>query len=251
MIKYSIIIPIYNEEESLGLLYSSLRKTMDGLGGDYEIIFVNDGSMDKSLEILKNISLQSNKVIIIDLAKNYGQSTAMQAGFDFTSGEIIITLDGDLQNDPEDIPRLLEKMGEGYDVVCGWRYYRYESLSRKVAAKIANILRRFFWGEKIHDVGCTLRVYLKQTLKDIYLYGHRHRFLTLFLLRMGFKIGELKITHNPRKFGRSKYSIFGRGVKSIVDLLYFIFSSNCVNTIKQKFYKVRGIIREGSYIYPE
>lgn len=244
---------MYNEEESLRLLYSSLRKTMESLREAYEIIFVNDGSVDNSFEVLKNISSKSNNLIIIDLAKNYGQSAAVQAGFDIASGEIIITMDGDLQNDPDDIPRLLEKMKEGYDVVCGWRYKRYDPLLKKISSKIANIFRRIFWNERIHDVGCTLRVYLKKTLKDIYLYGRMDpSFLTLILLKKGFKIGELKIKHNRRDFGRSKYGVFGQGaIKNIIDICCFIFFSNCNNTIKQKRYRVKRLLGAQSCIYSE
>ncbi len=249
-IEYSVVIPIYNEEKSLLPLYYSIRNVMSEIKYPYEIIFINDGSTDNSLDILKSISSKSNDVILVNLTENYGQSTAMQAGFDFSTGKIIITIDGDLQNDPRDIPRLLDKMRQGYDVVCGWRHDRHDPFLKRISAKIANVFRRLFWKEKIHDVGCTLRVYLRRTLKDIHLYRHRHRFLTFILLRKGFKIGEIKIKHHPRRFGKSKYSVFGCSIQSIIDLCFFIFLPRSIDSVGQKLYRVKEIVKNGISIYP-
>ena len=176
MIEYSVIIPVYNEQESVMPLYFSLKQVMDNLGKPYEIIFVNDGSQDNTLEALKGINNKSTHLHTINLNTHKGKSLALQAGFDRAQGRIIITMDGDLQNDPNDISRLLEKMAQGYDVVCGWRRIRHDPWAKKAAADIANYLRRIAFHENVHDVGCTLRAYTAGSIKGLKLYRQRHRF---------------------------------------------------------------------------
>ena len=219
MVKFSVVTPLYNEAESLKPLLSSLKKVMDKLGQQYEIIFINDCSKDKTLEVLLDPDLRSTNLVIVNLLRHYGQSQAMQAGFDIARGEIIITLDGDLQNDPEDIPKLLSKLNEGYDVVCGWRYPRKDNWLRRASSKVAYAARRIIAKEKIHDVGCTLRVFKKSVLKNVYLSKGMHRFYTLIMLKLGCNITEEKVNHCPRQFGKSKYNIRNRLLEGIINLI--------------------------------
>jgi glycosyltransferase involved in cell wall biosynthesis len=224
MIKYSIVIPIYNEEGSLVLLFDSIKNIMDQLSPDWEAIFINDHSKDRGLQTLKNIDAQGGHLVIIDLKKRYGKSASLQAGFDNARGEIIITLDGDLQNDPKDIPKLLEKMQEGFDVVCGWRHQRNDPWLKILSANIAGAVRKIITREDIHDVGCAFRVFKKETVKNVYLSKGLHRFLTLIMFKRGYKTGEVKIRHHPRRFGKSKYNIRNRlfeGMANLIDMAMF------------------------------
>lgn len=208
--KFSIIIPIYNEERAIHSLYFSLKATMDSLKQSYEIIFVNDGSRDRSLEMLNNINLEQSNLVIVNLSKHSGQSIAMQAGFDIAQGELIITMDGDLQYDSVDIPKLLNKINEGYDVICGWRRKRKDSLEKVLLSKIFANMRRIVFKEKIHDPGCTFRVFKRDILKNIFLFSGVHRFFTLITLKLGYKIGEIEVEHYHRRFGHSKYNVWNR-----------------------------------------
>lgn len=213
------MIPIYNEEESIRPLYFSLRNVMDKLGQSYEIIFVNDGSNDKTLEILCSIDAESTNLVTVDLKKHSGKSQAMQSGFDTAQGELIITMDGDMQYDPNDIPWLLEKVREGNDAVCGWRYKRKGPWIKKISSKIAVTVRRLITGERLHDPACNLAIFKKKILKNVYLSKGMHRFLMLIVLKLGYKVGEVKIKHHPRRFGKSKYNIRNRLFQGIVDLV--------------------------------
>lgn len=207
---FSVIISVYNEEQAVVLLYYSLKKVMDRLGQSYEIIFINDGSRDKSPDVLKSINLSPANLVIADLDKHRGQSAAIQAGFDVARGEFIITMDADLQNDPEDIPRLLDKLKDGYDVVCGWRHDRKDPRSKIITSCLASFFLRFMVKQNIHDFGCPLRILKKEALKNVYLSKGMHRFLTLLMFKLGYKIGEVKVNHYPRRFGKSKYNIHNR-----------------------------------------
>ncbi|MBU4251663.1 MAG: glycosyltransferase family 2 protein [Candidatus Omnitrophica bacterium] len=210
MPKFSVIIMAYNEEQTVIPLYYSLKKVMDKLGQSYEIIFVNDGSTDKSPDRLRSINLTPADLIIVDLDKHRGQSTAMQAGFDIAQGEFIITMDADLQNDPEDIPRLWDKLKDGYDAVCGWRYNRKDPRSKVIISHLASFFLRLMVKQDIHDFGCSLRILRKEALKNVYLSKGMHRFFILLMLKLGYKIGEVKVNHRPRRFGQSKYNIHNR-----------------------------------------
>lgn len=245
--KYSVIIPIYNEEESLLPLYYSLKSVMERLKAPYEMIFVDDGSTDRSFEKLKNIAASSASLTVISLNGRCGKSAALQTGFDAAQGEILITLDGDLQNDPEDIPKLLEKMNQGYEIVCGWRVDRKDPFHKKIASKIANRVRTALLQEKIHDVGCGLRVFKKTVLKKIRLWGNQHRFFTALVLRQGFRIGEEKVNHRFRQFGKSKYGIWDRLVEGIADLIRFQF--RCPSKPPQRGFdhKIKEIIKNESH----
>ena len=183
---------------------------MGKIGEPYEIIFVNDCSTDGSLDKLKSIPFSSPNLTVITLKKRYGQSVAMRAGLNIARGELIITMDGDLQNDPKDIPKLLEKMEEGCEIVCGWRYNRKDSWGKVSISKIICAIRRIITKENVHDFGCSLRVFKKDLLEHIYFSKSLHILLPLIMFKLGFKIGEVKVIHYPRRFGTSKYNVFDR-----------------------------------------
>lgn len=215
----SIIMPVYNEEETIGLACHQVKNLLDRLEESTEIIVVDDGSSDKTFQLLKEIKSEIGELKIIRLRSNFGQTAALSAGFSNAAGEIIITIDSDLQNDPNDIPRLLEKMKEGYDVVSGWRRKRKDPLfSRRIPSWIANRIISRFTGVYLHDYGCTLKAYKREIIKDIELYGQMHRFIPALAKWVGGKIGEVEVSHYPRRFGRSKYGI-GRTIRVILDLI--------------------------------
>ncbi len=219
----SVVIPAYNEEENIPILYEKLKKVLDNLGEDYEIIFVDDGSTDRTYEILKEIAQKDKKVKVIRFRRNFGQTAAMYAGFEHAKGDVIITMDADLQNDPEDIPRLLEKMKEGYDIVSGWRKDRKDPFfSRKLPSMIANWIISKVTGVHLHDYGCTLKAYRADIAKQYRLYGDMHRFLPALAKRFGAKITEIPVNHHPRLYGKSKYGI-GRTIRVILDIFLVKF----------------------------
>ncbi len=223
--KVSIVIPVFNEEENVPILYEKLKKVLENLNAEYEIIFVDDGSTDRTREILEEIASKDKKVKVVEFARNFGQTSAMMAGMDFATGDVIITMDGDLQNDPEDIPKLLEKIEEGYDVVSGWRKNRKDAaISRKLPSKIANWLIGRITGVKIHDYGCTLKAYRSSVIKRLRLYGELHRFIPALAstVTSTSKIIEIPVKHHPRIYGKSKYGI-SRTFKVIVDLFFIWF----------------------------
>ncbi len=226
MKKISVVIPIYNEEENIKILYLRLKQVLENLKKyDYEIIFVDDGSTDNSFEILKEISNKDSKVKVIRLTKNFGQTSALMAGIDYAKGEIIITLDGDLQNPPEEIPKLISEIEAGYLFVSGWRKNRKDSnLTRKIPSKIANFLIRKITNVDIHDYGCTLKAYRSDVIKNIRLYGEMHRFIPALVSTVipKNKIKEIVVKHDPRLYGKSKYGL-SRTFKVLVDLLFVYF----------------------------
>ncbi len=217
--KVSIVIPIFNEEESIPQLVQEVLKTMRNSDDSFEIVLVNDGSKDRSADVLKNLSKHIPELTCVLLRKNYGQTAAMAAGFDISDGEIVVSIDGDLQNDPADIPLLINKLNEGYDIVCGWRYDRKDpKISRKIPSKIANKLIRRVTGIHLNDYGCSLKAYRKEILSDMKLYGELHRFLPVLANIEGARIAEVKVNHRPRKHGLSKYGI-DRTFRVMMDLL--------------------------------
>ncbi|MCS6957544.1 MAG: glycosyltransferase family 2 protein [Aquificaceae bacterium] len=225
----SVVVPAYNEEENIPLLYQKLKEVLQRLGEDYEIIFVDDGSTDRTWEKLKEIAQKDKKVKLIRFRRNYGQTAAMYAGFQHASGEVIISMDADLQNDPEDIPRLLEKIQEGYDIVSGWRKDRKDPFfSRKLPSMVANWIISRVTGVKLHDYGCTLKAYRADIIKRLELYGDMHRFLPALTKNLGAKVTELPVKHHPRAFGKSKYGI-GRTVRVILDIFLVKFLNEYIN----------------------
>ena len=217
--KISVVIPVYNEEENLTLLHDELTEVMKSLDRPYEILFVDDGSKDTSLAILQTMQENDPKVVVVQFRRNFGQTAAMSAGFDFSSGDVIITMDGDLQNDPHDIPRFLEKIEEGFDVVTGWRYERKDKfLSRRLPSIIANKIISWTTGVTLHDYGCTLKAFRKEVIKNIRLYGEMHRFIPAIASGMGISFTEIKVNHRARQFGTSKYGI-SRTIRVVLDLI--------------------------------
>ena len=215
----SIIVPLFNEEESIVPLYNQLIGVLPRLGKSYEIIFINDGSADGSYALLCRLAEADRKVKVINLRRNFGQTAAMSAGFDHARGGIIISMDADLQNDPADIPRLLEKLAEGYDVASGWRKERQDKeVMRVLSSRLANWCIGRLTGVKLHDSGCTLKAYRAEIMRGTRLYGEMHRFIPALANLMGARICEVPVTHHRREFGRSKYG-FKRVLKVVLDLI--------------------------------
>jgi len=218
---FSIIIPIYNEEDNIIKLSDSILESLSGF--KYEVFFVNDGSIDNSRNIIEKITQKNLNFHIINLRRNYGQTAAMQAGFDHSNGDIVIPMDGDMQNDPRDIPKLIEKINEGYDVVSGWRKDRLDKkLTRILPSKIANYLISKISGLHLHDYGCTLKAYKKVVLNDIKLYGEMHRFIPIYAAWEGAKVTEIPVRHHARTAGKTKYGL-SRIPKVILDILVIRF----------------------------
>ena len=215
----SIIIPVFNESESIGYLLDEVLNVMQNNKLNCELIVVNDGSNDNTSIVLDELTIKIKELSVISLRKNYGQTAALSAGFDNSKGEIVITLDGDLQNDPNDIPKLISHINEGYDLICGWRYERKDKLiNRRIPSKIANKLIANVTGLKLHDYGCSLKAFRKEIVEDIKLYGELHRFLPVLANIEGAKIKEIKVNHRSRKYGSSKYGI-DRTFRVLMDLL--------------------------------
>lgn len=214
----SVVIPLYNEEENVAELYGRLKTVMESLGRGYELVFVDDGSTDGTLSLLKKTGSGDGSVVIISLRRNFGQTAAFAAGFDYARGDIIITMDGDLQNEPADIPKLLEAIN-GNDIVSGWRRRRRDPfLSRIAPSIIANCLISRVTGVYLHDYGCSLKAYRSEVIKNLRLYGEMHRFIPAVAKWYGVKIAEVETTHHPRLRGKSKYGIT-RTVRVILDLI--------------------------------
>lgn len=221
--KVSIILPVYNEENSIPSLVDEIFSVEDLNSKDLEVIFIDDGSTDKTKEILIKSAKKYSNIKNIFLVKNFGQTAAITAGIDNATGDVLITMDSDLQNDPNDIPKLLRKLDEGYDVVCGWRKNRKDKyLNRRLPSKIANIIISKISHVHLNDFGCTLKAFKKDILKGVRLYGEMHRFIPIYISWNGGKIGEEVVNHRYRIYGKSKYGIF-RTASVIVDLIFLKF----------------------------
>jgi len=219
----SVIIPVYNEGQNISLLYEKLTSVLGRIGREYEVIFVDDGSSDDTLTHLRSISQKDGRVRVLVLSRNFGQTAALSAGIDSARGRIIIPMDGDLQNDPEDIAPLLQKFEEGYDVVSGWRKNRKDALfTRRLPSVIANRVISMLGGVHLHDYGCTMKAYRKDILKNIRLYGEMHRFIPIYAHWIGARVTEIPVHHHSRKFGASKYGMT-RVIKVILDLMVVKF----------------------------
>lgn len=219
----SIVIPLYNEAKNIEALYVSLNQVVGILGREAEIIFVYDGSTDETFQALLNLKKLDGSIRIVHFARNFGQTAALSAGFDYAKGDVIITMDGDMQNDPKDIPLLLQKVEEGYDVVSGWRFKRQDKfLLRRLPSKIANWIIGLITGVKLHDSGCTLKAYRSSIVKNLRLYGEMHRFIPALASSRGAKIAEVKVNHHPRMHGDSKYGI-SRTIRVFLDLITIKF----------------------------
>jgi glycosyltransferase involved in cell wall biosynthesis len=215
----SLVIPVYNEQENLPLLFEAVYKTMNPLGKTWEAILVDDGSRDESLSVLKEYAANDpDHIRVVSFRRNFGQTAAIAAGLDYSSGEIIVLLDADLQNDPADIPMMLEKLDEGYDLVSGWRKNRKDNaVTRNFPSMVANRVISQVTGVHLHDYGCTLKAYRRDVLEGFRLYGEMHRFIAVYASSVGAKITEVVVNHHPRKFGKTKYGL-ERTAKVILDL---------------------------------
>lgn len=219
----SLFLPVLDEEENLRPMHAKITAALDALGKTAEVIYVDDGSTDKSLEVLKELAAADDRVRVISLRRNYGQTAAMSAGIDAARGEILIPMDADLQNDPADISRLLDKLNEGYDVVSGWRKNRQDKLvSRKIPSQIANRIISWIGGVPLHDYGCSLKAYRREVIQDVRLYGEMHRFIPIYASWAGARVAEIPVDHHARTMGRSKYGI-SRTIKVVFDLITIKF----------------------------
>ena len=215
----SVVVPLYNEADNIELLYSNLGTVLQGLDISYEIILVDDGSGDATFQVSSAIAARDRCVRVIQLRRNFGQTAAFAAGIDHSRGAVVVTMDGDLQNDPEDIPRLLDKLDEGYDVVVGWRYRRQDSLLvRRIPSMLANRLIAMIMGIYIHDTGCSLKAFRGDIARAMPLYSDMHRFMPASASLSGARIAEIKVAHHPRRYGVSKYGL-SRIYKVFFDLL--------------------------------
>lgn len=216
----SIVIPVLNEEKNIPLLYGKIVKVMSRLNFSYEVIFVDDGSTDNSFRIIEELNTMDKKVKAISFRKNFGKASTLSAGFEKAKGEIIITMDGDLQDDPEDIPRFIEKINQGYDFVNGWKTKKHleHSLVSMTFSKIFNKLTKIISGVNVHDFNCPFKAYKKEVAKSLYLYGNMHRYVPLLVNQEGYKIGEIIVKNHPRKYGKGKYGA-GRLLKGFLDLI--------------------------------
>lgn len=219
----SVVVPVFNEEDNVLPLYRALTHVMERLERRWEILFVDDGSTDATYQALQQVQLQDARVRVLRLRRNFGQTAALAAGFDYAREGIIIALDGDLQNDPEDIPLLIAKLEEGYDVVSGWRVDRQDGFwLRRLPSKIANWLISRTTGTHLHDYGCTLKAYRAEAIKEVRLYGEMHRFIPALVGGGGARVAEIPVRHHPRVHGRSKYGL-SRTIRVILDLLMVKF----------------------------
>ncbi|HEV8676650.1 MAG TPA: glycosyltransferase family 2 protein [Methylomirabilota bacterium] len=215
----TVVVPVYNEQDNVEPLLDTLRDALEGLGRPYELIVVDDGSTDGTAGRLREAAVRLPTLRVVRLRSNFGQSAALAAGFDLARGELVVTLDGDRQNDPADIPRLLEKLKEGYDVVSGWRRQRHDPFwSRRLPSRLANAVISWITGVHLHDYGCGLKLYRREILRDVALYGEMHRFLPALARWVGATVAEVPVTHWPRRSGVSKYGL-GRTIRVLLDLL--------------------------------
>jgi glycosyltransferase involved in cell wall biosynthesis len=224
-VELSIVVPVYNEQESVEKLYHAVTATCSRLGRSYEIVVIDDGSTDGTSEVLKRLADGDPRLKVVQFGRNFGQTAAMAAGFDYARGDVIIPLDGDLQNDPEDIPLLLEKLDEGYDVVSGWRVGRKDNFLRRLPSQMANRLIGWVTGVHLHDYGCTLKAYRAPIVRHMRLYGEMHRFLPALAYLEGARVTELPVRHHPRQYGKSKYGL-SRTFRVVLDLITVKFLSS-------------------------
>ena len=234
----SLVIPIYNEAEGLPALYRAVTETLDRLPQSAEIVFADDGSKDGSAQLLDELAAADRRVRVLHLARNYGQTAALMAGIQNSTGDVVIPMDGDGQNDPADIPRLLDKLAEGFDVVSGWRQARQDrALTRRLPSVVANRLISAVLHVPLHDYGCTLKAYRREVVEDVRLYGEMHRFIPIYAAWEGARVTEIPVTHHPRRFGKSKYG-FGRVPRVMLDLLIMYFIDRAFDRPIQFFGKL-------------
>ena len=225
--KISLVIPLFNEEESVNPLSHEIRKALKPLNINYEVLFVDDGSTDNSLFTIKEICRQDRRFKYISFRKNYGKSAALQVGFNHVDGDLVVTMDADLQDDPNEIPNLIRKLDEGYDLVSGWKKKRYDPFIKKLSSRFFNFVTQIFSGIKIHDFNCGLKVYRKEVTNDLKVYGELHRYLPVLAHWQGFKVGEVVVIHHPRRYGTTKFGT-SRFFKGFVDLITVTFATRYI-----------------------
>ena len=225
--KISIIVPLYNEEESLNPLVNEIRKALKPLNTQYEVLLIDDGSNDKSLSIIKEIARTDNRFKFISFRKNYGKSAALQVGFNNASGDVIITMDADLQDDPNEIVNLIKKLEEGYDLCSGWKKQRFDPFIKKYSSRFFNYVTRLISGIKIHDFNCGLKAYRSEVVKNIKVYGELHRYIPVLAKWQGFSVTELVVKHHPRRYGKTKFGI-SRFFKGFIDLITVVFATRYI-----------------------
>jgi len=216
--KHSVVIPVFNEAEALVPLHGQLVETLSRLDGDFELVFVNDGSTDGTAAILDELFAADARLQVLHLRRNFGKAAALSAGFSVCRGEIIITMDGDLQDLPEEIPRFLEKLEDEYDLVSGWKYPRRDPLRRRLASRCYNLVTRWTTGVQLHDINCGFKAYRREVITNLKLYGELHRYIPVLAFSQGFRVGEIKVTHRNRPFGKSKYGLW-RFLSGFFDLV--------------------------------
>jgi glycosyltransferase involved in cell wall biosynthesis len=223
-VEVSVVVPLLNEADSLKELHQQLRTALSRLNTRYELLFVDDGSTDKSYQVLRDLKRVDNRVKIIRLRRNYGKSAALSVGFEKALGNIIITMDADLQDDPAEIPSLVRRLNEGYDLVSGWKKTRRDPLTKTIPSRFFNFVTGLMTGIKIHDFNCGFKVYRKEVVKTVKVYGELHRYIPVLAHWEGFRVGELIVNHRPRKFGKTKFGL-GRFWKGFLDLLTVLFTT--------------------------
>lgn len=224
----SVVVPLFNEAPNLPALHAQLLSALTTLNRPFEIVYVNDGSSDTSPALLDDLAAKDPRIVVIHFRRNFGQTAAMSAGFDHARGRILVPMDGDLQNDPADIAKLLAKIDEGYDVVSGWRRHRQDPLSKRLPSKIANAIISRVSGVALHDYGCTLKAYRREMLEGVGLYGEMHRFIPIYASYRGARVTEIEVTHHPRRAGKSNYGI-ERTLKVLLDLIVVKFFGSYLN----------------------
>lgn len=235
----SIVVPLFNEEESIGVLYKEIVKSLKDR--EYQILFIDDGSTDKSLKILREIVKKNENIKIYSFRKNLGKAEALTFGFQKAKGDYVVTLDADLQDKPSEIPKLLEKAKEGFDVVCGWRKNRQDPLTNVLSSKFFNLVTCMLWGLRLHDYNCGLKIYTKEAAKSLRLYGGLHRFIPALLFQKGFKVTEVAVLHEKRRYGKSKFG-FSKVFKDIPDMFTMLFLTKYSDRPLHFFGLVGGIL---------
>jgi len=219
-----VIIPLLNEEESLKELHQQLRTVLNRVNSRYELIFVDDGSTDRSFQVLRDLKRNDNRIKIIRFRRNYGKSAALSVGFEKSQGNVVITMDADLQDDPNEIPSLIKRLNDGYDVVSGWKKVRRDPITKTIPSRFFNLVTRLMTGIKIHDFNCGLKAYRKDVVKTVRVYGELHRYIPALAHWEGFKVGEMIVQHRARKYGKTKFGL-GRFWKGFLDLLTVLFTT--------------------------
>lgn len=225
--KISIVVPLFNEEESILPLSNEIKKALKTVNTAYEVVFVDDGSRDNSLKIIKDLCRQDKRFRYVSFRKNYGKSAAIQIGFKNATGEVVITMDADLQDDPNEIANLLKKLEEGYDLVSGWKKKRHDPFIKKISSRFFNFITRMMTGINIHDFNCGLKAYRKEVTENIKVYGELHRYMPVLARWEGFTISEIVVQHHPRRYGKTKFGI-SRFFKGFIDLITVLFSTRYI-----------------------